>query len=193
VTRTWGRRCRRDCAARQVIPQCYSTGAGCQLSERGYTLRWALQNPLIRLRMIDMTRHVTLFLLIALLPLAASAQDKCTVQGEAEQNRIVREFSGQPPAKGDKDAEITWSKNLHAALAAAAKRAEDCARSNKSAIPPATAAKAQECIAGNNRRADEFDKRYRGRTLTAPEQATRRAEEQRLIEERMSCTNRANL
>ena len=139
-----------------------------------------------------MTHHITLSLLVALLPLAANAQDKCTTQGEAEQNRIVREFSSQPPAKGDRDAELTWSKNLHAALAAAAKRAEDCVRSNRAAIPPATAAKEEACIAGNNRRTDEFDKRYRGRTLTAQEQAMRRIEEQRLIEERISCTSRAN-
>lgn len=105
-----------------------------------------------------MTHHIALPLLVVLLPLAANAQDKCTAQGEAEQNRIVREFSSRPPAKGDKNAELTWSKNLHAALAAAAKRAEDCARSNRAAIPPATAAKEGECIAGSNRRADEFEK-----------------------------------
>ncbi len=139
-----------------------------------------------------MTHHIMLSFLLALLPLAAIAQDKCTAQGQAEQDRIVREFSSQLPAKGDKDAELTWSRNLHAALAAAAKRAEDCTRSSRAAIPPAAAAKEQECIAGSNRRADEFEKRYRGRTLTAQEQSTKRAEEQRLIEERMSCSNRAN-
>ncbi len=139
-----------------------------------------------------MTQYISIFLLVTLLPIAAKAQDKCTVQGEAEQNRIVREFSSQPPAKGDKDAELTWSKNLNAALAAAAKRAEDCARSSRSATPPAAAAKAQECLAANNRRADEFQKRYTGRTLTPQEQTTRRAEETHLMDERMSCTNRAN-
>jgi len=138
-----------------------------------------------------MTPHITLSLLAALLPLVASAQDECTAQGEAEQKRIVQEFSRQVPAKGDKDAELAWSKKLNAALEAAAKRAEDCTRSNRRAIPPATAAKEQECIAGVNRRTDDLDKRYRGRTLSAQEQATRRSEEDRLLEDRMSCINRA--
>jgi hypothetical protein len=148
--------------------------------------------PLIRTQRITMTKYILIFLFIAILPLAAKAQDNCTVQGEAEQNRIVREFLSRPPAKGEKDAEFTWSKNLNAALAAAAKRAEDCTRSNRSAIPPAAAAKEQECLAANNRQADEFQKRYGGRALTPQEQTTRRAEETRLMDERMSCTNRAN-
>lgn len=142
--------------------------------------------------MIAMKHHGTLSILLFLLPLAAGAQDRCTAEGQVEQDRIVREFSGQPPARGDKDAEIAWSRRLHAALEANAKRAEDCVRANRAAIPPATAAKEAECIAGSIRRADEMVERYRGRTLTAQEQATRRAEEQRLHEERMSCTNRAN-
>ncbi len=138
-----------------------------------------------------MTHRITLFFLAALLPLAAAAQDKCTAQGAAEQDRIVREFSSRPPAKGDKDAELTWSRNLHAALAAAAKRAEDCTRSNRAAVPPAVAAKEQECIAGVSRRTDELNKRYRGRTLSTQEQVTRRSEEDHLLEERMACMNRA--
>lgn len=139
-----------------------------------------------------MTHRFMLIFLTAIVPLGATAQDQCTTQGQAEQDRIVREFSSQRPTRGDKDAELTWSRNLNQALAAAAARAEDCTRSSKAAIPSATVAKEQACIAESHRRAEEIDKRYRGRTLTAPEQATRRAEEQRLIEERMSCTNRAN-
>lgn len=139
-----------------------------------------------------MTHRVTIFLLVALLPLTVSAQSKCDAQAEAEQNRIIREFSSQPPSKHDQDAYLAWSKNMNAALAAAAQRHEDCRRSSRTAILPATVAKEEECIAGSNRRAEEFEKRYRGRTLTAQEQTTRRAEEQGLIEERMSCTNRAN-
>lgn len=139
-----------------------------------------------------MTHFITKFFFIALLPLAASAQDKCDAQAQAEQNRILREFSGRPPSKNDQEAYLAWSRNLNAALATAAQRHEDCVRSNRGAIPPSTAAKLEECITGNNRRADDFEKRYRGRNLTAQEQAARRAEEQRLIEERMSCTSRAN-
>ena len=154
--------------------------------------RWALQYPLTKHQRIAMTQFISLFLVAALLPFAAIAQDKCRDQGEAEQNRIVREFSRQPPTKGDKDAELTWSKNLNAALAAAAKRAEDCTRSSRAAVPPAAATKEQECLAANNRRAEEFQKRYGGRNLTPQEQTTRLAEETRLMDERMSCTNRSN-
>lgn len=139
-----------------------------------------------------MTHYFTIFLLVALLPLAASAQGNCDAQAEAEQNRILREFSRQPPSKYDQEAYMAWSKSMNAALAAAAQRHEDCIRSSRAAISPATAAKVEECIAGSNRRADEFEKKYRGRNLTMQEQATRRAEEQRLLDERMSCTSRAN-
>jgi len=139
-----------------------------------------------------MTHNITIFLLVALLPLAASAQGNCDAQAEAEQNRIIREFSSQPPSKHDQEAYLAWSKSMNAGLAAAAQRHEDCRRSSRTAIPPATVAKEAECIAGSNRRAEEFERRYRGRALSAQEQTIRRAEEQRLIEERMSCTNRAN-
>ena len=138
-----------------------------------------------------MKHHITLSFLAVLLPLAATAQDTCTAQGQEDQDRILREFSSQRPARGDKDAELTWSKNLNAALAAAAKRAEDCARTNKPAVPAAAAAKEQECIAEVSRRTSELDKRYGGRTLSTQEQAARRSEESRLLEDRMSCMNRA--
>lgn len=137
-----------------------------------------------------MNGRVTLALLAALPPLCAAAQDGCTAQGVAEQDRITREFSSQRPARGDKDAELAWSRNLYAALAAAAKRAEDCTRASRVSTPPSAAAMRDECIAESNRRADELEHRYRGRTLTAQEQATRRAEEQRLLDERMDCGRR---
>lgn len=137
-----------------------------------------------------MTHRNKLLLLAALLPLAATAQDKCTVQGQVEQDRVVREYSGQRPAKGDREAELTWSRNMNSALAAAAKRAEECTRSSKPATPAAAAMKQEDCIAGAVRGVTDLEKRYQGRTLTSQEQATKRSEEQRLIEQRMSCTNR---
>ena len=135
-----------------------------------------------------MPHHITLAFLAILMPLAAAAQDGCTAQGEAEQDRIIREFSGRPPAKGDKDAALTWSKNLNAALAAAAKRAEECTRANR---PATAAAKEQECAKQASRQADELEKKYRGRTLSSQEQAARRSDEDRLLESRMSCIRSA--
>lgn len=130
-----------------------------------------------------------LFLLLAgLLPMFSAAQDKCTVQGQAEQLRIEREFAAQLPAKGDKTAEQIWSKNLHAALAAAAKQVEDCTRANAAKPSSAATAKVDECIAGVRRRGDELQQRFKGRTLTFQEQTAVRGEEQRLQDEYMSCT-----
>ena len=69
-----------------------------------------------------MTHHITLFLLIVLTPLTASAQNKCDAQAEAEQNRIIRKLESQPPSKHDQEAYLAWSKNMNAALAAVAQR-----------------------------------------------------------------------
>lgn len=127
-------------------------------------------------------------LLAILLPLVSAAQDKCTVQGHAEQLRIEREFAAQRPAKGDKTAEQIWSRNLHAALAAAAKQVEDCTRANTPKPSPAATAKLDECLAGVRHRGDELQQRYKGRTLTLQEQTALKGEEQRLQDEYMSCT-----
>lgn len=135
-----------------------------------------------------MRHHITLAILTILMPLAATAQNNCTAQGEAEQDRIVLDFSSQRPPQGDKDAALVWSKNLNAALAAAAKRAEECARGNR---PATAAAKEQECAKQASSHADELEKKYRGRTLSSQEQAARRSEEDRLLERRMSCIRAA--
>jgi hypothetical protein len=139
-----------------------------------------------------MTQYISIIFLVALLPLAASAEDYCYARAKAEQNQILREFSSHPPSKYDQEAYLAWSKKMNAALAAAAQRHEDCAAAARAAFSPATSAKVEECIAESNRRTDELGKRYHGRNLTAQEQATRRAEEQRLVEERISCSSRAN-
>ncbi len=129
------------------------------------------------------------FLILAiLLPPVIAAQDKCTSQGQAEQRRIEREFIAQRPAKGDTAAEQVWSKNLYAALAAAAKLAEDCTRASKPKPSPAATAKVNECLAAVDRRGDELQQRYKGRTLTFQEQTVLRSEEQRLQDEYTSCT-----
>lgn len=129
-------------------------------------------------------------ILVVLFPIAALAQDKCTEQGQAEQMRIQKDFTAQRPAKGDKEAELTWSKNLHAALAASAKRAEDCTRANKPPTAPAAAAKIDACLAGVRQKTDALHQRDRGRALTMQEQTARRAEEQGLQDEYMACTKK---
>jgi len=126
--------------------------------------------------------------LALLLPVVSVAQDKCTAQADAEQRRIERDFMAQRPAKGDTAAEVKWSNDLHAALAATAKRFEDCTRASTPKPSPAAGAKIDECVAGVRRRGDELQRRYSGRTLTFQEQTVRRGEEQRLQDEYMSCT-----
>lgn len=137
-----------------------------------------------------MKKLLALPILAILLPFTASAKEKCDAQAEAEQNRIMREFSIQAPSKNDQQAYLAWSKSLQTALATAAQRHEDCVRAARAASRPANAAKVDECIAESNRHYHEIQAKYRGRTLTAKEQAEARAEEERLIEERMACTTR---
>ena len=86
---------------------------------------------------------------------------------------------------------MTWSKNLNAALAASAKRAEDCTRANRKPASPTSIAKEQECIAAANHRLAELDKRYGGRSMSTQEQIARRTEEDRLVDDRMQCINQA--
>lgn len=135
-------------------------------------------------------QNAILSLLAILIPLVSAAQDKCTAQGQAEQRRIEREFMAQLPARGDTAAEQIWSKNLHAALAAAAKQVEDCTRANTPKPSPAATAKVDECLAAVRRRGDELQQRYKGRTLTFQEQTALRDAEQRLSDEYQSCTRK---
>jgi hypothetical protein len=135
--------------------------------------------------------HAIPLIAALLLPLVSVGQDKCTEQGKAEQQSIEREFTAKRPAKGDKDAELTWSKNLYAALAASAKRAEDCTRANRPAATPAATAKLEECLADVRRRTDELQQRYRGRTPTLQEQKKQRDEEARLQDEYQACSKAA--
>lgn len=133
-------------------------------------------------------KNATLLVLALLLPMVSTAQDQCTAQADAEQRRIERDFRAQRPAKGDMAAEVKWSNDLHAALAATAKRFEDCTRLSTPKPSPAATAKIDECLAGVRRRGDDLQRRYGGRTLTFQEQTVRRGEEQRLQDEYMSCT-----
>ena len=139
-----------------------------------------------------MTRFRTVALLVALLPLYAATQSTCDARAEAEQAQVTREFSARPPSKNDKDAYLAWSTKMHAALAAVAQRHEDCRRANRPAVTPATAATVDACLAENNRRVADSEKRYRGRSLSAQEQAALRAEGDRLMDERMACARGAS-
>ena len=105
---------------------------------------------------------------------------------------MIRDLSARPPSKHDKDAQIAWSTKAHTALAAIAQRHEECRRANRPVVTPEMAAKVDACLAENNRRSEESEKRYRGRNMSAEEQAASRAEGRRLMDERMACTRDAS-
>lgn len=136
--------------------------------------------------------RATILLVLTLLSPLLSAQDKCIAQGQAEQARIQREFASNRPAQGDRDAEVAWARNLHAALAIAARRAEDCARASRQTTAPAAAAREQECAAKANQQLAELQNKYRGKSMSTQEQIARRGEEERLLDDRMACIRGAS-
>lgn len=125
-----------------------------------------------------------------MVPLAALAADRCTDQAQAETDRVTRELSARRPAQGDPQAERAWSLELHTALAAISKRADACASAQRSNTPPEAAQKQQACIATVHNRVEALQKKYAGRAMSPQDQATRREEESRLMDERMACTRR---
>jgi hypothetical protein len=135
-------------------------------------------------------RRFGLVVLFATVPLAASAADRCTDQAQAEVDRVTREFSAKRPAQGDQQAERAWSSELHTALAAIGKRADACASAQRSNPPPEAAQKQQACVAASHSRLEALQKKYAGRPMTPQEQATRRDEENQLVEDRMACMRR---
>lgn len=121
---------------------------------------------------------------------AASADDRCLADYEAESTRIQREFTARPPAR-EPAAQQQWSRELHDALEGAARRARQCQEDSR---PKPGSAEFQKevdrlkpCLARVDRRVAEFDRRYRGRTLSSAEQVARHEEEARIIDERMQC------
>ena len=93
----------------------------------------------------------------------------------------------QRPAPGDREAEVRWSKNLRAALALAARNAEQCRRQTSPKPTQAARAAEEDCFAQVRSAAEELQNRYKGRTLSASEQAARRTKEMRLNDEMNAC------
>ena len=139
-----------------------------------------------------MTHRLPTILFVALLPFAASAQSKCDTIADAETERVSKELAKQAPSKDDQQAYMAWSRRMHDALAEVGRKHDECVRSSKPPLSAGDAAKIDACLAANNRRSDEVEKKYRGRNLTFQEQTAHRAEGQRLMDERMACTKPAN-
>ncbi|MES2413819.1 MAG: hypothetical protein V4614_08450 [Pseudomonadota bacterium] len=126
---------------------------------------------------------------LGMLPMVAHAQgdDVCIRQFKVERDRIEREMTRQVPPKGDRDAEMQWSKKLHAALELAGNNAERCRERNTPKLSAAEVAAVENCLTRNLRAGDEIQKRYSGRTLSFAEQTALRGEETRLIDDRRAC------
>jgi len=140
--------------------------------------------------------NFTTKLLLALLigcsvpAVTASAADLCLETFKAEQARVEREFTARPPGPS-REAQVQWSRELHAAMEAVAKRARQCEEASR---PKPGSPEFQrdldvlrQCLAGIDQKLVDLDKRYQGRSLAKAEQAARREEESRLIDERMEC------
>ena len=117
----------------------------------------------------------------------AQADDRCAQQYRAEASRIEREHSQKRPTPGSKEAEVNWSKGLRAALALAAKNAEASTSAAGKAKASSNERAELDCAAQANSAFDGPLRRYGNRTLTSGEQASRKAEELKILDNRNAC------
>lgn len=117
----------------------------------------------------------------------AQAAQRCAAQLQFEQARIERDFSRERPPQSDRVAFERWSKNMHAALNAAGRSAEDCERQSQPALAPDRRSTLEACIARVTAKSDEVSRRYAGRTLSREEQSQVRAAQLDLHEQRIAC------
>lgn len=125
---------------------------------------------------------------LVLAPVLATAQDRCVARYESERARIERELARDAPKASDREAYQRWSQRLHDLLKAAADEAEACTRASRPAPAPQAVAAQQACLDGVHRAGDDIARRYGQRTLSPSEQAARRAEEEKLLDQRRACT-----
>jgi hypothetical protein len=144
------------------------------------------------------TKNKPILLMCALLTFPAAAMpapdtDPCLAAAKADEAQITREYTARPPGP-DRDAQVQWSKGLHAALEGVERRERKCQEDRRP--KPGSAAfqrnleSAQQCSAKANMQIAELDRRYQGRTLSATEQRTIRDAQTRIVDERMECIRR---
>lgn len=118
---------------------------------------------------------------------AVQAQDPCTQRYEVEQARLVRELEAKQPARLPQAQQQEAMRVLHEGLERAAAEAERCQRAARAPAEAARRPALEACLAEVHKRGDALEARWKGRTLSAAEQAQRRAEEQELLDARMAC------
>lgn len=134
-----------------------------------------------------------------LAPLARAAEDPACIEAYKEETRRIglkakRDAKANPPGK-DLEAQQRFMAPVHAALKAAAEKAEQCEKNSRAARPGPTAEanrRAKACVDRSQAQATELQRRYAGRTdLSRAEQAARREAENRMVEDRMACLREA--
>jgi len=118
---------------------------------------------------------------------AAQAQDPCTQRYEAELNRLERELAAKQPARLPPAQQQEAMRIVHEGLERAAAEADRCQRAARAPAEAARRPALDACLAEVHKRGDALEARWKGRTLSAAEQAQRRAEERELLDARMAC------
>jgi hypothetical protein len=141
------------------------------------------------IRRMQFNHPMLLALLVAGTAHAAEprAAQRCAAQLQAEQARIEREFARDRPAASDKAANDRWAKNLQVALHAAGRTAESCERQSQPAMTQDRRAVLEACISQVDKKLQEVDRRYAGRTLSREEQGGLREEHRALQDQRIAC------
>ncbi len=121
------------------------------------------------------------------LGVAAHAQDPCQQRYQAEQDRLQRELAAKQPARLPQAQQAQAMQALRDGLAHAAAEAERCQRAARAPAEAARRPALEACLGDVTRRSDALEARWKGRTLSAAEQAQRRAEERELLDARMAC------
>ena len=144
-----------------------------------------------------LNRGLLFMSLMALAGLCGAADDpKCLAEFKAEEARITREAeraaAANPPARGDLKAQQQMMQPVHAALEAAARRAEDCNRRRRPPLSQDASARMNECARKADQEMDALRRKYSGiQKPTFAEQTAERDESLRIADQRMACMQKA--
>ena len=120
---------------------------------------------------------------------------QCLSEFKAEEARIVREAgraaTANPPG-GDLKAQQQIVQAVHAALEAAAKRADDCNRRSRPAISQDAIARMNQCALKADQEMDALQRAYNKiQNPSFAEQTAMRNEGSRVSDQRMACMKKA--
>lgn len=126
---------------------------------------------------------------------AAPDPDPCSSAFQAQQARIERKYTSRPPGT-DRDAQVQWSRSLHAELAGAEQRARQCQEDRRP--KPGSAAfqqgldRERQCTAKAAAQLAELERRFPGPTRSVADQRALREGHDRISDERLRCAHTAS-